>query len=68
MSQDLTETMVRQWLRDHAGKVYCAECLARALGHPDAGVIRVTLGELAHRQLFWGGPCLCGEMGLRYGW
>lgn len=68
MPDDSTETMVRQWLREHAGKVYCAECLASALHHPDADVIRVVLGTLARQDFFWSGSCLCGGMGVRYGW
>jgi hypothetical protein len=68
MSDGLTDALVRQWLRDHAGQVYCADCLASALGHPDTQLIRTTLGEVAHEQMFWAGPCLCGETGLRYGW
>ncbi len=75
MGDKLTEVLVRQWLRDHAGQVYCAECLVKALGPAQApgvispGTISATLEELAHQpQTFWTGACLCGEPGLRYGW
>lgn len=68
MSDALTETLVRVWLSDHAGKVYCAECIGQALGQPDVALIRATMDALAHQQIFWAGPCLCGGTGLRYGW
>ena len=75
MADSLLEVLVRQWLRDHAGQVYCAECLASALGQAgppgvvNAPSIGLALEELAHQpQTFWAGACLCGRQGLRYGW
>jgi hypothetical protein len=75
MGNELTEILVRQWLRDHPGQVHCAGCLAETLGrarpHGTISVaeILVAMEELAHEpQVFWSGPCLCGGIGLRYGW
>ena len=75
MADALLEVLVRQWLRDHAGQAYCAECLATALGQAaDPGIVSApsigrALEDLAHQpQTFWAGACLCGRPGLRYGW
>ena len=44
---DLTESIVRQHLRDHPGEAQCAACLARDLAlHPGSTLSRI-LDDLA---------------------
>jgi hypothetical protein len=31
MTHDVTESLVLEWLRNHHGKAYCSECIAREL-------------------------------------
>jgi hypothetical protein len=68
MPDDVLESTVRQWLRDHQGSAHCATCIAKALAHEDVRLVRAVLDDLAPRQIFSAGPCACGTTGLRYGW
>ena len=64
---DLTESIVRQHLRDHPGEAQCAACLARDLAlHPGSTLSRI-LDDLAERRPpFATGRCSCGADGLKY--
>ena len=67
MNSDLTESVVRQHLRDHPGEVRCAECLARELDLYPSTTISPILALLAERQPpFAAGRCGCGANGLMY--
>ena len=67
MAEHVTESMVRQWLREHRGSAHCAGCVARDLAVMPA-LVKGAMDELAPRQIFSRGPCACGEVGLCYGW
>ncbi len=67
MADDVIETEVRQWLRDHQGRAFCARCVARELP-ADAPLIRAALEVLATRRICFRGPCACETVGLSYGW
>lgn len=67
MADDVIESMVRQWLRDHQGRAHCARCIANELAEPDVELIRAALDALAPRPIFSAGTCTCGATGLRYG-
>jgi hypothetical protein len=66
---DLTESLVREYLRDHAGEARCADCVARALGPDVSGVaVSAAMTELAGRRPpFAPGRCGCGAGGLMFG-
>jgi len=67
MDSNLTESVVRQHLRDHPGEVRCADCLARDLDLHPGTVISPIMAELAERQPpFAAGRCGCGANGLMY--
>ena len=64
----LTDSAVRQWLRDHAGVAYCARCISessrRAIGE---AAITAELIQLPRRSSsFLPGRCQCGAIGVRY--
>ena len=68
MEFDLTESVVREYLRDHSGEVRCAACVARALG-PDVpgSAVSAAMTELAERRPpFAPGRCGCGASGLMF--
>lgn len=67
MADDVLESTVRQWLRDHQGQAYCARCVAKDLGEPDPEVVRDVMDTLAPRPIFSPGRCACGSLGLQYG-
>ena len=67
VTSSMTESRVREWLRDHQGSAHCAGCVARDLG-VDVGVARATIDELSPRHAFSRGLCACGATGLCYGW
>ena len=67
MADDVLESTVRQWLRDHQGQAYCARCIAKDLGEPDPEVVREVMETLAPRPVFSAGRCACGSAGLQYG-
>jgi hypothetical protein len=62
MSDNVMESMVRQRLREKAGQVYCADCLAKDL-QQDPLEVRAVMDVLAPRQHFSAGPCPCGPDG-----
>ncbi len=66
MADDVVESEVRQWLRDHQGRAFCARCMVRELP-ADEPLIRAALEVLATRQVFSRGRCACGTVGLSYG-
>jgi hypothetical protein len=66
LAEDMTESMVRQWLREHQGSAHCARCVARGLS-VELSLVKGAMDELAPRPIFSQGPCACGEAGLRYG-
>jgi hypothetical protein len=68
MADDVVESSVRQWLRDHQGSAHCATCIAKALAYEQVHLVRAALDALAPRPIFSEGPCACGATGLRYGW
>jgi hypothetical protein len=68
MADDVLESTVRQWLRDHQGSAHCAACIAKDLAHEDVQLVRAALDDLAPRAIFSAGQCACGATGLRYGW
>ena len=68
MADDVVESSVRQWLRDHQGSAHCATCIAKALAYEHVHLGRAALDALAPRPIFSEGPCACGATGLRYGW
>ena len=68
MADDVVESSVRQWLRDHQGSADCATCIAKALAYEHVHLVRAALDDLAPRPIFSEGPCACGVTGLRYGW
>jgi hypothetical protein len=64
---DLTESIVRQHLRDLPGEARCAGCLARDLDLRPGGTLTRVLADLAERQPpFAPGRCPCGADGLMY--
>ncbi len=66
MADDLTESIVRQHLRDRPGEVRCARCLARVLDL-DLGATKAVLVALAERRPpFAAGLCGCDSPGLTF--
>jgi hypothetical protein len=67
MTHDVTESLVREWLRNHRGKTYCSECIARELKQ-NAGLIRAVVSQLVFAQhAYWAGHCDCGKRGIKEG-
>lgn len=67
MAFELTESIVRQHLRDHPGEASCAECLARDLGLRPGRELSSILADLARRQPpFATARCRCGADGLMF--
>ena len=68
MRFNLTESVVREYLRDHSGEARCPDCVARALGQPvPSKAISAVMTELAERRPpFAAGRCGCGANGLVY--
>jgi hypothetical protein len=66
MKFNLTESVVRDYLRAHSGKVYCSTCVGRALGEQLPGrAISGVMAQLAERRPpFKAGRCGCGAKGL----
>jgi len=63
---DLTESIVRQHLRDQPGEVRCARCLARVL-NLELGTTESAVVALAERRPpFAAGFCGCGNPGLKF--
>ena len=63
-----TDSVVRQWLRDHAGVAYCAKCIAGSSRRAIAEMaIAAELDQLPRRSAsFLPGRCRCGALGIRY--
>jgi hypothetical protein len=68
MGFNLTESVVREYLRDHPGEAHCADCVTRALGQPvPSREISGVMAELAERRPpFAAGRCRCGTSGLMF--
>ena len=66
LAEDMTESMVRQWLREHQGSAHCGRCVARGLA-VELSLVKGAMDELAPRPVFSQGRCACGEAGLCYG-
>jgi hypothetical protein len=68
MKFNLTESVVREYLREHPGEAHCSACVARALGpESDGPAISAVMAELAERRPpFAAGRCGCGANGLMY--
>jgi hypothetical protein len=66
VTASMTESRVREWLRDHQGSAHCARCVARDLGL-DVGLAGAAIDELSPRQAFSRSLCACQAIGLRYG-
>ena len=66
MADDLTESIVRQHLRDQPGEVHCARCLPRVL-NLDLSATEAVLVALAERRPpFAAGLCGCDSPGLTF--
>lgn len=68
MGFNLTESVVREYLREHPAEARCSDCVARALG-PDVpgSAVSAVMAELAERRPpFAVGRCGCGANGLMY--
>jgi hypothetical protein len=66
VADDIIESMVRGWLRDHQGSAHCARCVARDL-HIYVALAQAAMDDLSTRQVFSRGLCACGAIGLAYG-
>lgn len=68
MGFDLTESLVREYLRDHAGTAYCAACVSKVLEADVAPrAVSQVMTELAERRPPFGvGRCGCGADGLMF--
>lgn len=68
MEFNLTESVVREYLRDHSGTAYCADCVCRALeADVPPRAVSVIMAELAERRPpFGSGRCGCGADGLMF--
>lgn len=66
MADDLTESTVRQHLRDQSGELHCARCLARVL-NLDPSATEAAVAALSERRPpFAAGLYSCGNPGLKY--
>ncbi len=68
MAFNLTESVVREYLRDHSGEAGGPDCVTRALGQEaPSRPISAVMAELAERRPpFAAGRCGCGAKGLMY--
>jgi len=67
MTDDVTDSRVRQWLRTHRDTAYRSECIARELKR-DASLIRAVVSTLVFAQhAYWAGHCDCGKRGIKHG-
>ena len=67
MTYNMSESLVRQRLRDNKDRAYCADCMAKDLGRNPAE-LKTAIEALALRQNFMLGACGCGATGLIYRW
>lgn len=63
MADDLTESTVRQHLRDQPEQVSCARCLARLL---NLDLSATEAAVVALSAPFAAGVCGCGNPGLKF--
>ena len=66
MAGDLTESTVRQHLRDQPGEVSCARCLARVLDLDLSATEEAVVALSERRPPFAAGVCGCGNPGLKF--
>jgi hypothetical protein len=66
MADDLTESTVRQHLRDQSGELHCARCLARVLNLDPSATEAAVVALSERRPPFAAGLCGCGNPGLKY--
>jgi len=66
MADDLTESTVRQHLRDQSGEVSCARCLALELNLELSATESAVVALSERRPPFAAGLCGCGNPGLKY--
>jgi hypothetical protein len=65
-ADSLTESAVRQWLRERHGVAFCCACLAARIGQaPNRAIIAAALDALTRRRGFLPGRCACGAVGVR---
>ncbi len=63
---DLTESIVRQHLRDQQGEGICARCLARVLNLDRSATEAAAIALAERRPPFAAGLCSCGSPGLKF--
>ena len=66
MADDLTESTVRQHLRDQPGEVHCGRCLARALNLDLSATESAVVALAERRPPFAVALCGCGSPGLKF--
>jgi hypothetical protein len=66
VAHDLTESTVRQHLRDQPGEVRCARCLARALNLELSATESAVVALSERHPPFAAGLCGCGNPGLKF--
>jgi hypothetical protein len=67
MTHDVTENLIREWLRTRQGKASCLECIAQGLKR-NADEVRVVMSRLLFAQhVYWAARCDCGKRGFKYG-
>ena len=66
MAAGLTESIVRQHLRDQPGEVHCARCLARVLNLDLSATEAVFVALAERRPPFAAGLCGCDSPGLTF--
>jgi hypothetical protein len=65
-ADSLTESVVRQWLREQYGVAFCCACLAAHTGQAsNRANIAAALNALSRRPGFLPGRCACGAVGVR---
>ena len=66
LADSLTESAVRQWLRERHGVAFCCACLAAHIGQAsNRAIIAAALDALTRRPGFLPGRCACGAVGVR---
>jgi hypothetical protein len=65
-ADSLTESAVRQWLRERHGVAFCCACLAAQTGQAsNRAIIAAALTVLSRRRGYLPGRCACGAVGVR---
>ena len=66
-ADSLTESAVRQWLRERPGVAFCCACLAARIGQASSRAnVAAALEALRRRPGFLPGRCACGAVGVRH--